>query len=134
MIGNTGDMANKYLDALREVTERLPQVTERISHGAPCFYVGDRPLCYFHDHHGGDDRVTIWCPTPEGAAAELAEADPARFFRPTPLSSGTFRDWLGIIIDPPPTGGVDWLEVAAAITEAFRLIAPQRLAAELDMR
>jgi hypothetical protein len=48
---------------VRKLALSLPGVAEHVSHGAPCFFVGDkRPIYYFHDHHGGDDRVTIWCP------------------------------------------------------------------------
>ena len=108
-------------------------MTEFVSHGAPCFFAGGkRPICYFHDHHGGDDRVTIWCPAPPGAAEELTEADPERFFRPLPSRSGAFAGWLGVVLEPPPAGGVDWAEVAAIIVEAFRTVAPRRLRTELE--
>lgn len=121
------------LARVRGIALGLPGVTERVSHGAPCFFVGDRrPVCYFHDHHGGDNRVTIWCLAPPGAAEELAVADPGRFFRPQASSRGIFADWLGVVLDPPPRGGVDWGEVAAVLEEAFRMIAPRRLVAELD--
>ena len=123
------------LAQVRAIALGLPAVTELVSHGAPCFFIGGRrPICYFHDHHAGDGRVTIWCPAPAGAAAELAAADPERFFRPPPSSSGVFADWLGVVLDPPPAGGVDWDEVAAVIVEAFRMRAPRRLVAELDNR
>jgi hypothetical protein len=127
--------AISLLARVRGIALALPGITELVSHGAPCFFVrGRRPVCYFHDHHGGDSRVTIWFPAPPGAAEELAAADPGRFFRPQPSRSGVFADWLGVILDPPPSGGVDWDEVAAIMAEAFRMVAPRRLVAELDDR
>jgi hypothetical protein len=103
------------------------------SHGAPCFFIGEKqPVCYFHDHHGGDNRVTIWCPAAPGVADELASVDPERFFRPQPSRSGVFASWIGMVLDPPPDRGVDWVEVAAILEEAFRLRAPRRSIAELD--
>jgi hypothetical protein len=62
----------------------LPSVTERISHGEPCFFVQDkRPLCYFHDNHRGDGRISLWCPAPPGVPADLTASEPHRFFHPT---------------------------------------------------
>jgi len=112
----------------------LPGVTERFSHGAPCFFVGDRPLCYFHDHHGDDARVTLWCPALAGVAEELAEVEPERYFRPQPSRAGVFGQWLGIVLDPPPGCGVEWGEVASILEDAFRMVAPRRLVADLEAR
>jgi hypothetical protein len=61
----------------------------------------------------------------------LATVDPERFFRPQPSSSGVFSDWIGVVLDPAPVGGVDWDEVAEIVKEAFRMKAPRRLVAEL---
>ena len=38
------------------------------------------------------------------------------------------RGWLGVYLDVP----VDWDEVAELVTDAYRVIAPRRLVAELD--
>ena len=71
---------------------RFPGVNERLSHGAPCFFVQDkRPLCYYHDDHHGDGRISLWCPAPPGVPEELVGAEPERFFEPTPSASGTFQ-------------------------------------------
>jgi hypothetical protein len=127
-----GSVEGELLTSVRGIALRLPEVNERISHGAPCFFVRDRrPIGYFHDHHGGDDRVTLWCPAPKGIAEELVAADGGRFFRPRQSDSGVFADWLGVILDPEPDGGVDWDEVAAIMEEAFRLVAPRQLVTRL---
>ncbi len=123
------------LARVREIALCLPGVTEHVSHGAPCFFVRDKqPICYFHDHHGGDDRVTLWCPASPGTADELAAVDPERFFKPQPSSRGVFSDWVGVVLDPSPRGGVDWDEVAAIVKDAFRIRAPRRLTTELGDR
>ena len=121
------------LERVREITARLPEVTERSSHGVPCFYVHDRrPICYFHDHHHGDERLTLWCPAPPGVAEELATAEPERFFRPPTSRNGVFAGWLGVVLGPLRDEAVDWDEVASIINEAFRMVAPRHLLAQLD--
>jgi hypothetical protein len=58
-------MGDRELHRVRQMALALPEVTERLSHGEPCFFVRDkRPLCYFHDDHNGDGRISLWCPLP----------------------------------------------------------------------
>jgi hypothetical protein len=119
------------LERVRQIALALPEVRERLSHGATCFFVRGRPICYFHDHHN-DDRVSLWCPAPLGAQEALVGAEPKRFFKPTPSARGTFSDWLGVFLDPSGDAAVDWGEVAEMIEVAFRLVAPVSLVALLD--
>lgn len=122
------------LERVRRIALSLPEVNERLSHGAPCFFVRDkRPLCYVHDHHAGDQRTTLWCPAPPGVAEELASTEPTRFFRPTPSASGVFATWLGVFLDAFPHDA-DWVEVARILEEAYRSVAPRALVARLDAR
>ena len=124
-------MATLELDQVRAIALALPDVTERLSHGATCFFVRDkRPLCYFHDHHN-DDRVSLWCPAVPGVQQALVANEPTRFFKPTTSASGTFSEWLGVFLDHP---AVDWDEIADFVEDAFRLVAPATAVAELDRR
>ena len=108
-------------------------MTERTSHGALCFFVRDkRPLCYYHDDHRGDGRISLWCPAPPGIQEELVGSEPERFFEPTPSAKGTFSDWLGVYLDTTGRNKVDWDEVAAIVQDAFRMVAPKSLVTELD--
>ena len=127
-------MATLTLDRVRAIALALPDVTERLSHGATCFFVRDkRPLCYFHDHHN-DDRVSLWCSAPPGMQAALVADEPTRFFKPPTSASGTFSDWLGVFLDPSGEAAVDWDEIAEILEDAFRLVAPATAVAELDRR
>jgi hypothetical protein len=115
---------------VRKIAMALPEVNERLSHGAPCFFVRDkRPLCYYHDDHTGDGRIALWCPAAPGVQEELVAADPDRFFAPTPSARGVFSDWIATYLDRP---GVDWDEVAGIVEDAYRLVAPKQLRARLD--
>jgi len=119
---------------LRERVLALPAVTERLSHGAPCFFVGDKwPVCYFHDLDFDDRaRVSLMCPAPYGVAGGLARLRPGRFYRPATSANGVFRDWLGMFLDETDCEPVDWDEVAAIVEDAYRLVAPKRLVTRLD--
>ena len=115
--------------ALTEVRARchaLPEVTERLSHGAPTFFVrGKRTFVMFHDDHHGDGRLAIWCAAPAGVQGELVDQEPERFFVPPYVGH---RGWLGVRLDVD----VDWDEVAGILSDAYRTVAPKRLAALLD--
>ena len=129
-------MGQRELDRLRKIVLALPEVNERLSHGAPCFFLRDTwALCYFHDDDfHSDARVSLWCPAPPGIQQELVTAEPERFFKPPMSASGTFSNWLGVYLDGARANKVDWDEVAAIIEDAFRLVAPRKLIADLDRR
>ena len=108
-------------------------MTERLSHGEPCFFVRERrPFCYFHDNHNGDGRISLWCPTLPGVQEELVTAEPQRFFRPAPSASGTFSTWLGVYLDTTGTNRVDWKEISNILDDAYRSAAPKSLVRRLD--
>lgn len=126
-------MGRSSLDRVREIAFAFPEVIERRSHGEPCFFVlGKRPLCYFHDDHTGDGRISLWCPAAPGVQDELVAADPLRFFRPQPSAGGIFSEWVGIYLDRPRLTARDWQEIAGTLADAYRSIAPKRLARGLD--
>lgn len=126
-------MGQRELDRVRSIALALPEVNERLSHGEPCFFVRDqRPLCYFHDDHNGDGRISLWCPTPPGVQEELVSAEPQRFFKPPTSARGTFSKWLGVYLDTADVNRVDWNEIASIIEDAYRNVAPKTLIAQLD--
>ncbi|MBA3605666.1 MAG: MmcQ/YjbR family DNA-binding protein [Actinomycetota bacterium] len=106
----------------------LPEVEDRLSHGAPTFFVrGKKTFVTFLDNHHDDGRLAIWCAAPPGVQGQVVEQEPARFFRP-PYVGG--RGWLGVRLDVEP----DWTEIAKICADAYRHVAPPRLRAELDAR
>ena len=127
-------MGDRELHQVRQRALALPEVREQLSHGAPCFFAGDkRPLCYFHDDDFDDSRrVSLMCPASPGVADTLAAARPGRFYRPVPSARGVFRDWLGMFLDEPDGDRLDWDEVADVIEDAYRRVAPKYLVARLD--
>ena len=114
------------LPRLRALCLALPEVTERVSHGEPTWFVRDRKVfVYYADQHH-DDRVACWAAAAPGVQAARVAEDPGTFFVP-PYVGG--RGWLGVRLDTPE---VDWEAVAEVVEEAYRVIAPARLVAQLD--
>lgn len=110
---------------MRAICLAFPGAEERLSHGAPAFFVGRQFLMLWPDGHHDHSFPHLWCAAPSGAQEELVSSEPRRFFRP-PYVGG--RGWIGVRLDE----GIDWVEVAATREEAYRTIAPRRLVAELD--
>jgi hypothetical protein len=121
---------------VRDIALAFPEVNERTSHGEPCFFVRNkRPLCYFHDNHNNDGRISLWCPVPDGIQEEMVLTDPQRFFAPPTSSRGVFSKWLGIYLDDKSGARkLDWREVTAIVEHAYRHVAPKLLVTELDNR
>ncbi len=111
----------QVLARLRELCLGLPETSERLSHGAPTFFVrGKRAfLMVLTDHHG-DGRFAIWCAAAAGMQRMLVEADPERFFVPPYVGH---RGWLGLRLDR----GLAWEEVAGIAEDAYAEVAPPRL-------
>jgi hypothetical protein len=118
-------MAEDPLERLRQLCLALPEATERLSHGEPTWFVRGKKtfVTYANQHH--DDRLGFWCAAPPGVQDELVSAEPERFFRP-PYVGG--RGWLGVRLDV----AVDWDEIGEIVEDAYRMVAPKTLIAELD--
>jgi hypothetical protein len=120
-------MAADLAGQLRAICLALPEVTERPSHGAPTWFVRDQKafVTLWADGHHDLHFPHLWCAGPPGAQQELTAAEPAKFFRPPYVGH---RGWIGVRLDRD----VDWAEVGELCQDAYRAIAPARLAARLD--
>ena len=116
------------LETLRKLCLALPETTERLSHGEPTWFVRDKKTFVMYANHHHDDRLAFWCAAPDGAQEALVGSAPERFFRPPYVGH---RGWLGVYLDVP---GIDWDQIAALVADAYRVVAPKRLVAELDAR
>jgi hypothetical protein len=118
----TADLAGQ----LRAICLALPEVTERLSHGAPTWFAVKKSfVTLWADGHHAEDFPHLWCAGLPGAQQELTAAEPGRFFRP-PYVGG--RGWIGVRLDRD----LDWEEIAELCRDAYRAVAPARLAARLD--
>ena len=103
---------------LRELCLAHADVSERLSHGEPAWYVRGRQFATLADRHH-DDRVAFWCAAPAGAQEVLVGAAPDRFFVPPYVGP---RGWLGVWLDVP----VDWAEIAAVVRDGYLTVAGTR--------
>ncbi len=106
---------------IRELCLGLPETSERLSHGAPTFFVrGKRAFVMVLSDHHGDGRFAIWCAAPDGMQKLLVESEPERFFVPPYVGH---RGWLGVRLDRR----VDWDELAGIVEDAYGEVAPPKL-------
>lgn len=119
--------ADQALERLRSLCFALPEVSERISHGSPSFFIrGKRALCSFQpDGHHGKHGLSMWAPAPPGVQEQLVEDEPDRFYRPPYVG---VSGWIGVSLDQD----VDWEEIDGIVRDAYRHVAPTTLARQLD--
>ena len=113
------------MSRVRAICLDLPEATERISHGAPGFFVGKQFVMLWPEGHHDHEFPHLWCAAPPGVQEHLVAAAPERFFRP-PYVGG--RGWIGIRLD----GRVDWDEITELCQDAYRAVAPTSLIRLLD--
>jgi hypothetical protein len=100
----------RILGRLRKIALALPETSERLSHGAPTFFVRDKRafVMVLTNHHGD-------------------EADPERFFVPPYVGH---RGWLGLRLDR----ALDWDELAGIVEDAYAEVAPPKLVENASRR
>jgi hypothetical protein len=113
--------AAKALERVRAICIALPDTTEKLSHGAPAFFVPGGQYLAFVDNHHDDGRLAVWLAAPPGAQESLIAAEPKHFFRPPYVGP---KGWLGINLDT----GLEWGAVAALIEEGHAFIAAKKKA------
>jgi hypothetical protein len=98
----------------------MPSVSEKISHGAPTFFVQKDKGVFvmFADNHHSDGHLAVWLPAPAGLQAALISDAPATYFKPPYVGSS---GWIGIELDQISD---EALEIH--IREAWQLTAPQK--------
>ncbi|KAB7648715.1 phosphoribosylglycinamide formyltransferase [Polymorphobacter fuscus] len=124
--GTTG--VDAQLARVRALALALPEAGERLSHGAPGFFVqGGKFFAYFsHDHHGNGVTGLLVKASGVEEQAQLIENDPELYYRPAYFGPS---GWIGIRLD---RGAVDWDHIGDWLARSWRASAPKRLAAMLD--
>ena len=86
------------LDRLRRICAALPSAFEKMSHGAPCFFVEQGKGCFamFSEHHRDDGRLSLWVPVADGLQPLMIEESPDVYFHPPYVG---VNGWVGILLD-----------------------------------
>jgi phosphoribosylglycinamide formyltransferase-1 len=112
------------LTRLASICEAFPEVERERMGVHSRFVVRKKTFAYFLNDHHGDGIVSRCVKVVPGENDELIASDPERFYRPAYLGA---NGWVGLRLD---VGEIDWDEVAA---NSYRLLAPKRLAAQLNL-
>lgn len=107
---------------LQQICLALPEATEQETWDAATFRVRGK---IFAMTSSAGDRSEVWCKAGIGVQAMLIAADSRRFFSPPYVGP---KGWIGIRFDDE----TDWEEVRDLIEESYCLVAPKRLAAQLE--
>ena len=112
---------------LRAICLALPEAHEVEAWGEPTFRVRGKIFAMYassSNHHGGG-RPAVWYKAGPGEQTLRVGHDPDRFFIPPYVGP---KGWIGMWLD----GRVDWDDVTDDMRDAFRLVAPKRIVAQLD--
>src|SRR2546429_9047032 len=115
--------ASPPLARIRKLCLSLPETNERLSHGAPTFFVREKKsFVSYMDYHHGDGLLALWCAAPPWMQRGLVNASPELFFVPPYVG---FRGWIGVRLDRDP----DWDEIERVIRDAYVAVAPKKVVA-----
>jgi hypothetical protein len=124
---NKAPAEDRRLVRLTKICLALPEAT-RYLHGRHAgFQVRKKKFAYFLNDHHGDGIVSVTAKVIPGDNTALVAANPARFYLPAYLASS---GWVALRLD---LGSLDWDEVAELVVGSYRLLAPKRLVALVNM-
>ena len=115
------------LTRVRKLCLALPEAHEVEAWGEPTFRVKNKLFAMYasSNNHHGNGAASMWLKAPPGNQAVMVRADPVRFFVPPYVGPS---GWVGVRL----TGRIDWTELDMLIRDAYRAVAPKRLAAQVD--
>jgi len=107
-------------EKIRSLCLSFPGTGERVSHGAPTFFINDKlSFVQFRVNHHGDGKIALWCSAPDGIQSILIESSPNIYFRPPYVGH---LGWIGVRLDRDAT----WEDISGAIGDAYLNRAPKK--------
>ena len=110
---------------VRAICLALPEAVEKPfgDHSSPAWRVQDKFFVMMPE-----DGASLTLKSGKEAQEVLLRSDPDRFFFPKYVGS---KGWIGVTLGR--AADVDWDELAELIVESYCLIAPKRLAAQVEL-
>jgi len=112
-----------YLKKMRKLCFSFPEISERTSHGYPCFFFRDKKVLAMY--RPNEEPSAIWCPAEPGALETWRQMEAEMFYYPPYFGP---RGWLGIKL----TSESDWDLIYSAIRFAFIKITPKKISETLE--
>ena len=81
------------LQRVRRMTMALPEVSEKLSHGEPIWFVRKRVFAMFSNNHHNDGHIAVWIPAAPGVQGMLIQNWPRKYYRPPYVGPS---GWVGI--------------------------------------
>ena len=113
-----------HVRRVRRICMKLPETTEKLSHGEPTFFVRKRVYAMLSNNHHNDGHIAVWIPAAPGMQAMLIKSEPSKFYKPPYVG---VRGWVGIELE-----AVSDEELSIHLLDAWRLIAPNKLQASRE--
>jgi hypothetical protein len=117
---------DERLERLTKLALALPEVKREIHGSHASFLIRKKPFAYFLDNHHGDGIVGVTCKVMPSENTALIAAQPKRYYLPAYVGP---RGWVALRLD---VGKIDWDEVHDLLLGSYLLMAPKRLAAQVQ--
>jgi hypothetical protein len=117
-------MGESHVERARRICMALPEAFEQEAWGEPTWRVRKRMFAMFANDHHSDGHVALWLPAPLGVQEMLVRGDARKFFVPPYVG---VKGWVGVDLDAAADDG----EVAELVAQAYCMVAPKKLAAQV---
>jgi hypothetical protein len=108
----------RQLQRVRKICLGLPDVSEKLSHGEPTFFVKKRVFAMCSTNHHNDGHVAVLLPAPPGLQEALIDEAPGTYYRPPYVG---VSGWIGVELDQ-----VNEEVLEAHIRQAWQFIVNKR--------
>jgi hypothetical protein len=119
---------DERLERLSKLALALPEVKREVHGSHASFLIRKKPFAYFLDNHHGDGIVGVTCKVMPNENTALIAAQPKRYYMPAYVGP---RGWVALRLD---VGKIDWDEVHELLLGSYLLMAPKRLAAQVQLK